>query len=107
MPNERWHADFTHYRLADGTDTEILAWLDDCTRYALTVTGHDRVTGPIARDTFAAACATHGVPASTRCKGVQNVTYVEVKFSEIYPWWTRVSLISQAAKAVLILQINE
>jgi transposase len=29
MPNETWQADFTHYRLADGTDTEILSWLDD------------------------------------------------------------------------------
>ena len=24
MPNERWQADFTHWRLADGTDVEIL-----------------------------------------------------------------------------------
>lgn len=65
MPNECWQADFTHWRLATGADTEILTWLDDCTRYALTVTAHDRVTGPITRDTFTAACGAHGVPAST------------------------------------------
>jgi hypothetical protein len=65
MPNECWQADFTHYRLADGADTEILTWLDDCTRYALTVTAHERVTGPIVRDTFLTACDRHGVPAST------------------------------------------
>ena len=52
MPNETWQADFTHYRLTrpdgrPGADTEILTWLDDCSRYALSVTAHHRVTGPI------------------------------------------------------------
>jgi transposase InsO family protein len=37
LPNETWQADFTHYRLADGTDTEIHTWLDDHSRYALHV----------------------------------------------------------------------
>jgi hypothetical protein len=45
MPNERWQSDFTHYPLADGTDTEILTWLDDHSRYALSLTAHHRVTG--------------------------------------------------------------
>jgi transposase len=45
MPNETWQTDFTHYPLADGTDVEILPWLDDCTRYAIRVTAHHRVTG--------------------------------------------------------------
>src|SRR4051794_39930976 len=35
LPNECWQADFTHYPLADGTDVEILTWLDDHSRYAL------------------------------------------------------------------------
>ncbi|GAA1625262.1 hypothetical protein GCM10009744_11320 [Kribbella alba] len=40
MPNECWQSDFTHYRLArpdgrPGADTEILTWLDDCSRFAL------------------------------------------------------------------------
>ncbi|MFI6739120.1 IS481 family transposase [Nonomuraea sp. NPDC050451] len=65
LPNETWQADFTHYRLADGTDAEILSWLDDHSRYALSVTAHARVTGPIVRATFRAAVAGHGVPAST------------------------------------------
>jgi len=30
QPNERWQADFTHWRLANGTTIEILCWLDDC-----------------------------------------------------------------------------
>ena len=29
QPNETWQSDFTHYRLANGVDTEILTWLDD------------------------------------------------------------------------------
>ncbi|MEV3937931.1 IS481 family transposase, partial [Glycomyces sp. NPDC049804] len=65
MPNECWQADFTHYRLATGADAEILTWLDDHARYALSVTAHHRVTGPAVRDTFTAACAAHGIPAST------------------------------------------
>jgi transposase InsO family protein len=65
LPNQMWQADFTHYRLADGTDTEILTWLDDHSRYALHVTVHSRVTGPIVRDTFRQAVAAHGIPAST------------------------------------------
>ena len=65
MPNECWQSDFTHYRLADGTDVEILSWLDDCTRYALSVTAHRRVTGPIVLTTFRDAAATYGFPAST------------------------------------------
>uniref|UniRef100_UPI0007C736FF IS481 family transposase n=1 Tax=Nonomuraea sp. SBT364 TaxID=1580530 RepID=UPI0007C736FF len=65
LPNETWQADFTHYRLADGTDSEILSWLDDHSRYALSVTAHARVTGPIVRTTFRAAVTAHGVPAST------------------------------------------
>ena len=26
MPNETWQSDFTHYRVADHTDAEILGW---------------------------------------------------------------------------------
>jgi transposase len=65
MPNETWQSDFTHYPLADGTDVEILTWLDDCTRYALSVTAHTRVTTPIVVATFRAATTEHGKPAST------------------------------------------
>ncbi len=65
MPNECWQADFTHYRLADGTGVEIVTWLDDHSRYALSVTAHVRVTGPIVLATFGKAIATYGIPAST------------------------------------------
>jgi transposase InsO family protein len=65
QPNECWQSDFTHYPLAGGTGTEILSWLDDHSRYALRVTAHHRVTGPIVVAQFRAAVAVHGAPAST------------------------------------------
>jgi transposase InsO family protein len=70
QPNETWQSDFTHYRLTrpdgrPGPDTETLTWLDDCSRYALSVTAHHRVTGPIVLTAFRRAVAEHGIPAST------------------------------------------
>jgi transposase InsO family protein len=70
QPNECWQADFTHYRLTrpggrPGRDTEILSWLDDHSRFALSITAHHRVTGPIVLATFRRTVAAHGIPAST------------------------------------------
>jgi transposase InsO family protein len=65
LPNECWQSDFIHWQLAGGQETEILSWIDDHSRYALSVTAHARVTGPIVLATFRAACARHGTPAST------------------------------------------
>jgi transposase InsO family protein len=70
MPNETWQSDFTHYRLtnADGTpgpDAEIISWLDDCTRYALHITAHPRITTDIVKASFRETAGQHGVPAST------------------------------------------
>ena len=65
QPNETWQSDFTHYRLAGGQDIEILSWLDDHSRYALSVTAHHRVTGPIVLATFRAVVHRFGCPAST------------------------------------------
>jgi transposase InsO family protein len=65
LPNERWQADFTHWWLANQIHTEILCWIDDHSRYALSVTAHRRVTGPIVLATFRKTYGLHGVPAST------------------------------------------
>jgi transposase InsO family protein len=65
QPNECWQSGFTRYPLADGTGTEILTWLDDHSRHALSVTAHDRVTGRIVLKAFRAAIIAHGAPAST------------------------------------------
>jgi transposase InsO family protein len=68
MPNETWQSDFTHYRLTDdtpeGTDVEIITWLDDHSRTALHISAHPRITGPIVVDTFRIAAGQHGYPAS-------------------------------------------
>jgi len=70
MPNETWQSDFTHYRLTNpdgtpGTDAEIISWLDDCTRYALHISAHLRITGPIVLTTFRQTLTQHGIPTST------------------------------------------
>jgi len=65
LPNETWQSDFTHYRLTDGSDAEILCWLDDHARFALRVSAHRRVSGTTVLNEFRAAVAHHGVPAST------------------------------------------
>src|ERR1700733_5456522 len=45
QPNEMWQSDFIHWRLADGTEVEILNWLDDHSRCLLSCTAHQPVTG--------------------------------------------------------------
>lgn len=65
QPNECWQSDFTHYRLTDGTDTEIITWLDDHSRFALHITAHQRVTAVIVADTFLATAGEHGFPTAT------------------------------------------
>lgn len=65
QPNQTWQSDFTHYRLATGTDVEIISWIDDHSRYALHISAHVRVTAKIVLDTFRHAADLHGYPAST------------------------------------------
>ena len=65
QPNECWQSDFTHWRLADNTDTEILNWLDDHSRYLLSCTAHTPVTGDTVVNEFLTTANTHGLPAST------------------------------------------
>jgi len=69
QPNEMWQVDFTHYRLAqpDGTpgrDAEILCFIDDHSRYALSITCHQPVTGPAVVAAFRQTVADQGIPAS-------------------------------------------
>ncbi len=65
QPNERWQSDFIHWHLADGAEVEIVSWLDDHSRLALSVTACPVTTGEVTLATFRATCAAHGVPAST------------------------------------------
>jgi transposase InsO family protein len=65
QPNECWQSDFTHWQLADGSDVEIIDWLDDHSRLLLSLTAFTRVTGPDVVDTFAANINEYGPPAAT------------------------------------------
>jgi transposase InsO family protein len=65
QPNEMWQSDFIHWQLADGTDVEILNWLDDHSRFLLSCTVHEPVTGDDVVATFLALIEDHGAPAST------------------------------------------
>ena len=65
LPNECWQADFTHWPLADGTDAEVLLFIDDHSRYLISATAHQPVTGHTVVDVFRAACTIHGTPQST------------------------------------------
>ncbi len=65
QPNECWQSDFTHWRLADGSDFEILNWLDDHSRYLLCCTAYRRVGGPDVVASFTVTATTYGLPAST------------------------------------------
>lgn len=54
LANECWQSDFTHFQLADGVGVEILAWIDDCSRYLLRLTAHTR--------SAAGSCSTSSEP---------------------------------------------
>lgn len=70
LPNECWQSDVTHYFLGPpdpNTQTnraEILTWLDDHARYALSVTAHLPVRGDTVVETLQTAGNQHGLPAS-------------------------------------------
>ena len=65
QPNETWQSDFTHWRLADGTDIEILNWLDDHSRYLLSCKAFKPVTGVAVVETFKECVNEYGLPQST------------------------------------------
>ena len=64
-PNELWQSDFTHWRLVDGTEVEILNWLDDHSRYLLACTAFRRIAGNDVVATFTTTGDEHGWPAAT------------------------------------------
>jgi transposase InsO family protein len=65
QPNEMWQSDFIHWRLADGTDVEVLNWLDDHSRYLLSCTAHEPVTGDAVVSVFLEVVERYGPPAAT------------------------------------------
>jgi transposase InsO family protein len=65
QPNEMWQSDFIHWRLRDQTDVEVLNWLDDHSRYLLSCTAHQPVTGDDVVAVFLGLIEEYGAPAST------------------------------------------
>jgi transposase InsO family protein len=65
LPNETWQSDFTHWALASGTGIEVLTFLDDHSRLALSVTAHPVVTGILEVADFRRNIKEYGPPAST------------------------------------------
>ena len=65
QPNEMWQSDFIHWRLADGTDVEVLNWLDDHSRFLLSCTAHEPVSGEDVVAVFLENVEEYSAPAST------------------------------------------
>jgi len=65
QPNETWQSDFTHWRLADGSDVEIINWLDDHSRLLLHCSVYKSITGKIVINTFNECRKSYGTPFST------------------------------------------
>jgi len=64
MPNERWQADITHWRLADRTEVEILNVIDDHSRLLVACDALAVFRAADVVSSFHAAAAVHGFPAS-------------------------------------------
>lgn len=70
LPNETWQSDVTHYHVGtpqprkQTNRAEILTWLDDHSRYALSVTAHLPVTGRTVVETLRNSGQDYGLPAS-------------------------------------------
>jgi transposase InsO family protein len=64
QPNERWQTDITHWALADGTEVEILHWLDDHSRLLLASTARRVFKAPDVDACYRKVAAQYGNPAS-------------------------------------------
>ena len=64
LPNELWQSDVTHWRRADGSDVEIINFLDDHSRLAVACRVVRTATARAALATFRAAAGRYGLPAA-------------------------------------------
>jgi len=64
QPNERWQTDITHWTLSDGTDVEILNWLDDHSRLCLASTTRRVFKSPDIDSSYQQIATQYGDPAS-------------------------------------------
>lgn len=74
-PNECWQSGYAHYPLANATDTEIITWLVDHSRFASSITAHQPIEGFTVIDTAIRSVAKFGCPFSTLTdNGLVNTT---------------------------------
>jgi transposase InsO family protein len=64
LPNECWQSDVTHWRLADGTEVEIVNFIDDHSRVAVASRVLTVATAPKVLEVFREAGARCGFPAA-------------------------------------------
>ena len=64
LPNECWQSDVTHWRLRDGTEAEIVNFLDDHSRLAVAARVLTTATAPKVLEVFRDACVRWGPPAA-------------------------------------------
>lgn len=64
QPNERWQTDITHWQLTDGTDVEIINWIDDHSRLCLASTARRVFTAGAVNTSYRDLADHYGDPAS-------------------------------------------
>ncbi|MGH2578220.1 MAG: helix-turn-helix domain-containing protein, partial [Actinomycetota bacterium] len=64
LPNACWQSDVTHWRLEDGTEVDIVNFLDDHSRLAVACRVMPRATAPKVLEIFRAAGERWGYPAA-------------------------------------------
>ena len=64
LPNECWQSDVTHWRLGDGTEVEIVNFIDDHSRLAVAARVLGTATAPQVFKVFRAAGERWGLPAA-------------------------------------------
>lgn len=64
LPNEMWQADATHWRLAGGSDVEIVNLIDDHSRLVLASAAFPTVKAADVVQIFYSAAASYGFPAA-------------------------------------------
>jgi transposase InsO family protein len=64
LPNECWQSDVTHWRLGDGTEAEIVNFIDDHSRLAVAARVLGTATAPRVLQVFRAAGERWGLPAA-------------------------------------------
>ena len=108
QPNETWQSDFTHWRLANGGDVEIINWLDDYSRYLLARTAHKVITGSIVIDSFTRCQSDYRTPFSALTDNgvVYTARFIKGKIERFHSTLKKFLMQQPPAKTIAELQIQ-